>query len=69
MLLNPQFPADLVTFTEEVLNRKLHAAFRREQRTCFKWKENDIDVWVSVKSFTQLTYFPVSANKNASDVC
>ena len=21
---NPQFPADLVTFTEEILNRKLH---------------------------------------------
>ena len=24
MLPNPQFPADLVTFTEEILNRKLH---------------------------------------------
>ena len=24
MLINPQFPADLVTFTEEILNRKLH---------------------------------------------
>ena len=22
MLINPQFPADLVTFTEEILNRK-----------------------------------------------
>ena len=21
---NPQFPADLVTFTEEIVNRKLH---------------------------------------------
>ena len=24
MWLNPQFPADLVTFTEEILNGKLH---------------------------------------------
>ena len=24
MRLYPQFPADLVTFTEEILNRKLH---------------------------------------------
>ena len=24
MLPNPQFPADLVTFTEEILNGKLH---------------------------------------------
>ena len=24
MWLNPQFPADLVTFTEEILNRKVH---------------------------------------------
>ena len=24
MRTNPQFPADLVTFTEEILNQKLH---------------------------------------------
>ena len=24
MCLSPQFPADLVTFTEEILNEKLH---------------------------------------------
>ena len=27
MWLNPQIPADLVTFTEEILNRKLHFLF------------------------------------------
>ena len=27
MWLNPQFPADLVTFTEEGLNGKLHFVF------------------------------------------
>ena len=27
MLPNPQFPADLVTFTEEILNGKLHFSF------------------------------------------
>ena len=30
---NPQFPADLVTFTEEILNGKLHF-LRREQDGC-----------------------------------
>ena len=25
---NPQFPADLVTFTEEILNGKLHFLYR-----------------------------------------
>ena len=24
MLPNPQFPVDLITFTKEILNRKLH---------------------------------------------
>ena len=36
---NPQFPADLVTFTEEIVNGKLHflcsAGFSPAQQTCF----------------------------------
>ena len=36
MLPNPQFPADLVTFTEEILNGKLHFLCS-EMKRCKKW--------------------------------
>ena len=35
MLPNPQFPADLVTFTEEILNGKLHFLRNDSKKTYF----------------------------------
>ena len=41
---NPQFPANLVTFTEEILNEKLH--FLCSDQNCFQGF-NDIFVYKS----------------------
>ena len=34
---NPQFPADLVTFTEEILNGKLHFLCSKKTPLVFQW--------------------------------
>ena len=36
---NPQFPADLVTFTEEILNGKLHFLCSGKYDNCFRIKK------------------------------
>ena len=36
MLPNPQFPADVITFTEEIFNGKFHFLFSDVQE---KWEE------------------------------
>ena len=37
---NPQFPADLVTFTEEILNGKLHFFVQWKKNTLVKCEES-----------------------------
>ena len=39
---NPQFPADLVTFTEEIRNGKLHFFVQWEEEKA-NWEKLDVD--------------------------
>ena len=48
MCPNPQFPEDLVTFTEEILNGKLHFLREEEEGRRFCWTMSKIEVKVTV---------------------
>ena len=53
---NPQFPADLVTFNEEILNGELHSL--RSVKKCFKLQA------IELPTFYDRKFLPVQAIRN-----
>ena len=48
MSLKPQFPADLVTFTEEILNAKLHFLFSVPYSLMYHYSPFDLQKKTSI---------------------
>ena len=44
MCPNPHFPADLVTFTEEILNGKLHFLCSKDSRLSFNFRRFETEI-------------------------
>ena len=49
MWQNPQFPADLVTFTEAILNGKFHFLCSVRESNCVKNVGNEVTVFFFLK--------------------
>ena len=66
---NPQFPADLVTFTEEILNGKLHFLCSGGKSKVFSISTSSIDFRISnldmktLKTSACLLYDPTGFHK------
>ena len=60
MWLNPQFPADLVTFTEEILNGKLHFLCSGSTLS-YQWKSQIFGLNVLVYCYTANQYSKITS--------